>query len=517
MDPRELPTVHFPPDRRDPATAVRVRLAPPGRSRRLAPVLAALLLFAALAPASLPARAASPPASVRAAEEKQRVPKPPPEQPRTKPDPDAKGSSSGSSGSDGDDEDFMTGCLESCLAGCFEGFFDAVFESIFHPHRAALVDSAAIALADTSAFADSLGLAASLVPADSTAGADSLQSLFPSEAPRAWTRLDVGYLWTHFPGDSVVLRRGPSGPDSIQMEAGRLPADARVLVTSVRATGGGTMLEVRPVDVAGPAGWVHEKSVGVEPRWGPAAPASGPDTSLDAAVALADSAAGLAAAPAAAPPHLEDWQLARIRMRERIAAERWGLAFAIGPAYIDNPGLAEEYANPAAAVELEYLRYLEKRPWMVGLAAGYRGFAGEPKVEYRGPAVTDVPYDSHFQLGFATLEFGHRHAWETSIRAGYMIGPAVAYVREQAEVQVLDSETRAPLGLRHEELGRWAGGGGGQAWFGAALPIPLELTFRVRFLGLAWSGHHEKSLTSDYTDEGLLHVDLSLVFTYTGR
>jgi hypothetical protein len=138
-------------------------------------------------------------------------------------------------------------------------------------------------------------------------------------------------------------------------------------------------------------------------------------------------------------------------------------------------------------------------------------------VEYVGATQIDAPEHSRFRLAYAVLEFGQRHAWSEGLRLGYMVGPVVGHVYEDATVRVLDASTRAPIGARHETLNRWAAGGGATSWFGVALPIPLELGLRFRIFGLAWTARHEKSLTSDFTDEALLHIDGALILTHAGR
>ena len=490
MVPRRPFAFRFTRQRRGPALTVRAGLA----------LVVVTLALSSLSTVPASASGATPPV-IRASEEKQRVPKPPPEQPRTKPDPNATGSSSSGSSSSGDgdgDQSMVEECIGACFSGCVDGFFESVFAAVFHPqHKAALVD--------TAAAGDSLARLSMVALGDSTG------SSFEADVPHAWSRLDVGYLWTQFPEDSVVLRRSPSDPDSILMEAGRLPADERVLVMSVRTTGGGTMVEIRPVDRSGPAGWVHEKSLGVEPRWSAATDslAGIPADSLAAPSAL------MTAAPPPPPTKEQVRQQKLALMQKHIDTDRQAFAFAIGGSGLTNDRLKEEYATGATCSELNYTRFLKARPWTVGVAAGYRQYFGKPVVEYVGATETDVPSDSRFATVFGSLEVGHRFAFASGPRFGYSIGPALAHVHEHADVLVLDNGTQLPVASRVESLNRWAGGATATAWFGWRDMFPLEGAIRVRVLTLYWKGLREKSLTTDYTDEALTHVDASLVFTLT--
>ena len=193
------------------------------------------------------------------------------------------------------------------------------------------------------------------------------------------------------------------------------------------------------------------------------------------------------------------------------------LARGIPRRMIDNPELNAEYSSGAAAMEAEYLQ-LMRSAFVLGVGVGYRGFSGKPSVEYLGATELDSPLYSRFRLTYAMAEFGQRHAWGDGLRVGYMAGPVVGYVFEDATILVLDPNpnSRVPIGGRHDRLGRWAGGGGATTWVSVPLPIPLELGLRFRIFGLAWAGRHEKSLTSDYTDKGLLHLDGAIILTHAG-
>jgi hypothetical protein len=140
---------------------------------------------------------------------------------------------------------------------------------------------------------------------------------------------------------------------------------------------------------------------------------------------------------------------------------------------------------------------------------------GYPKVEYAGPTQVDVPNASAFEMPYAMLEFGQHLAWSSPFRLGYMVGPVVARVHEEAELDVLDAGTRQPIGTRHEVLNRWTWGGGGILSLGWATSTPHEVAIRFRMFGLAWDGRQEKSLTSDYTHDPLLHYDVAFTYTYT--
>ena len=417
-------------------------------------------------PPSPPSRGAP---IVSSAEEKQRQPKTPPEEPKTKSKPPAstpdESSSSNDSDSDNNNVGFWASCLGDCITGCAEGTFEALFVSLFQHDKkpvAALTDS-------TSAYA-----------------ADSSVAMAPY-VPYDWAKLDVGYLHAYTPGDSVVLRRSASNPDSMMFEAGTLPDGARVLVIDTHEGASGTMLQVRAVDEQGPVGWVHAKSVRQEP-----------DAPQQDEFLAADSLGKAApAAPAARPP-------------------RWSLASTIGFTQIDNPLLATEYENGGPVFELEYLRWFGSSP-VAGLGVGFRDLTGYPKVEYAGPTQVDVPNASAFEMPYAMLEFGQHLAWSSPFRLGYMVGPVVARVHEEAELDVLDAGTRQPIGTRHEVLNRWTWGGGGILSLGWATSAPHEVAVRFRMFGLAWDGRQEKSLTSDYTHDALLHYDVAFTYTYTKR
>jgi hypothetical protein len=487
------------------------------RARTARRVQAALLALALLSIACLPrlatATAAHPstPAVARSSEEKQRVPKPPPEQPRTKPDHPAKGSSSNDK-SDGDDSGVSSflDCFGSCLESCVDGTFEALMTEIFKPHRRAPALADSTFVRTTPAPADSFA-----APFADTTGAPGFARIVPSYQPRVWARFDVGFLRASLPGDSVVLRRAPFDPESLLLEAGRLPNGTRVLVTQARTGAGGAMLEVSPVDTQGLSGWVQAKSVREAPHWtAPAAAAVQLATVSDSAADDATRTDSLAASPGGEAPALP--VSSRERAMARRAGERWAIVLAGGIARIENPALAQEYSSAGLACEAEYLQLLP-RACGLGAGIGYQEQRGTPVVEYVGATMIDQPEHSRFRLTYGTLEFGQRHAWREGLRLGYFAGPVVGYVSEDATVRVLDAGTRQPLGTRHESLGRWAGGGGATTWIGVALPAPLELGLRIRAFGLAWAGRHEKSLTSDYTDEGLFHIDAAITLTHAGH
>jgi hypothetical protein len=452
----------------------------------LTALMLALPMLAARPAASGTASGGAAPHVAAAAEEKQRVPKPPPPPPKAEPDKPAASSSS----SDNGGGDFFSNCLADCLSSCLESLFESLWTSCSSRHTPGPPQAPALA--------DSAGAMGAL-PSSPAAGADTTRAE-PAYEPARWSRYDVGYLRAYFPGDSVVLRRSASDPDSVQLESARLPDGARVLVNATHTGPGGTMLEVRPVDAPGQSGWVHEKSLRREPPPRPATPdaiapePSQPDT-------LGHDRMSVVAPPAPPVP---------------AARPRWAIVLAAGPAVIKNADLNAEYSSGAAAVEAEYLR-LMRSAWVAGAGVGYRGYSGKPGAEYLGATELDSPLYSRFRLTYAMAEFGQRHAPGDEIRYGYMVGPVVGYVFEDATIRILDPNTRVPIGGRHDRLGRWAGGGGATLWVSVPLPISIELGLRFRIFGLAWKGRHEQSLTSDYTDKGLLHIDGAITLTHAGR
>lgn len=441
---------------------------------RLAAVLPGAALALAFALPAMGADAAAASASrgapvVSSAEEKQRQPKTPREEPKTKSKPPGsrpeEPSSSDNGDSDSNDVGFWASCIGDCFTACAEGAFDGMVNAMFGGGKSkqALTDSTA------------------------ALGADPNWEAAPY-VPHDWAKLDVGYLRANSPGDSVALRRSPSNPDSMMLVAGTLPDGARVLVTDTHEGSWGSLVRVRAVDEQGPEGWVEAKSLRQDPNAPP----------MQDEVLAADSLGGTASAAAATGP------------------TRWAIASTIGFHKIDNPLLATEYEYGGPVFELEYLRWFGSSP-VAGLGVGFRNATGYPKVEYAGATEVDVPRTSGFEMWHAMLEFGQHLAWSSPFRLGYMFGPVVAHVHEEAQMDVLDAGTRVKIGERQEALNRWTWGGGGILWLGWETKPTHEVSLRFRMFGLAWDGRGEKSLTSDYTEEALLHYDVAFTYTHSHR
>jgi hypothetical protein len=395
-----------------------------------------------------------------ATDDKQRVPKPK-DEPRHKPAP------TDSKKSGDDDSSDNGGMLGDCIGECIGNCISNMFDSIFFPPKPA--------------------------PAPE-------QALAPE--PRAWVVDDHGWLRAMVPGDSVVLWRDPVAADHPEVEAGRLPDGAEVVVVDRHVLPDGIELRVSPADGVEPAGWIASAALSAAPR-GATAPGN----------AREPAPLGTTAPAPPRPSYRDLHPLGR--------EPRWALQVVPSLGLFGKRELAEEYdvnGDGQAAFEAHYLEF-QPRLWLQwGVGVGFREGWGAPGVSYLTASRSDEPNTSRWRVLDFDLLVGQRWRDWKGGRLSWSVGPALFHVRETADLRSFANDsTHAFLGAHEEKLLRWAGGATMRLGAGWQVLPWLEVGVQAGGYVMAWTGRHEKSLTGDFVRGPVDGLDLGLALTYTHR
>jgi hypothetical protein len=90
-------------------------------------------------------------------------------------------------------------------------------------------------------------------------------------------------------------------------------------------------------------------------------------------------------------------------------------------------------------------------------------------------------------------------------------------VQESADIRVVESGTGAQVGERREQLSRWAAGGDLRLGIGWRYNKPFEVGLVTDFYMMAWKGHRELSLTTDFTGDQIHGFDVAFEITLPAR
>jgi hypothetical protein len=383
-------------------------------------------------------RHASSGALLAAAEEKERVPKPPsetrhkpaPQQPAPQAKPVEEDESSAS----------------SCMGDCIGSFFGSLFSSASPPPPPQPVSTL-------------------------------------REESAGWLVGEMGWLRS---AQTLWDRPGDVGG---RIEAGGLPFHARIVVVETHATSGGMWLRVRPIDGVEPVGWIPASAVSVE------SPAPSPIEPPMTAPPMTTPA------PGPQPPSPSP--------RER---PTWGVQLALGGGGTGPAELNTEYQSGMFRAEAQYLRFLPKQ-WQSGAGLGWRYGEGSPQVLYRTSTVVEEPANSKLWMLDIGARGGQRYTDRSGFRFDWLLGPALYYVHERADVTSYDRSTMALLGTNVESLGRWAGGGDLRLGFGWLLGAG-EIGLVIDGYAMGWKGHNEKALSTDFVQSPIHGFDALLTFTF---
>jgi hypothetical protein len=387
------------------------------RASSAAPRASADSTAARAASTSRPRRASSE-ALLAAAEQKERVPKPPSEtrhKPSEKPAPKVTV-----------DEDESTS--SSCIGDCLGGFFGSLFSSAGPPSPPAPVSAL---------------------------------------REEAWGWVVGDRAWLRAP---QTLWDRPGGDPEERVEAGNLPHGAPVVVVESYASAAGMWLRVRPMDGVEPSGWIPASAASAEPP----PPPSGPK-----------------------PP------------RER---PTWGLQFAFGGGGVGPAELNTEYQSGVFRAESQYLRFLPKQ-WQSGAGLGWRYAEGNPPVLYQTATIVEEPTNSKLWMLDIGIRGGQRYTDGSGFRFDWLLGPALYYVHERADVRTFDRSTMTLIGTSVASLGRWAGGGDLRLGFGWRTGTG-EIGLVVNGYAMGWKGHDQKPLSTDFVQSPIHGVDVSIAFTF---
>jgi hypothetical protein len=296
---------------------------------------------------------------------------------------------------------------------------------------------------------------------------------------QGWAIGERGVIHASAASDSVWLWDGPGGADVDRAQAGRLANGTSVIVLASHAMGTGSWLRVRPVDQAEPVGWIADTWLIAEP---PPESTPGPVPS----------------APRRPPT--------------------WGVMLALGGGGVGPADLNVEYSDGAVRIEAQYLRFLPKH-WQTGAGVGWRDFDGQPRTDYAYPGLPtfDEPSNSKLQILDIGLRAGTRTGRGPGFRFWWLLGPTLFHVHESADIRVIDSGTGFQVDERREQLSRWAAGGDVRLGIGWLLNKPVEIGLVTDFYMMAWKGHHELSLTTDFTGDQIHGFDVALEVTWPAR
>lgn len=303
--------------------------------------------------------------------------------------------------------------------------------------------------------------------------------------PLGWKVYDHGWFMPNTPGDSLILMEGPVAPDRPDVSVGVIHDGEEVVVMEIHELPAGIELRVRPVDRLEPIGWVAGSAIS------PAAPGS----------------RGPTGAPVVPPP----WW-------EGVEPTPWGLQLVAGWGSPLSEELVDEYGNGGFHGELYYLNFGRGIPkdaspyWGAGVGFSYAN--GTPTVDYVTFAQVDRPYDSNLRILDFAAEGGLLFCSQGGLRGRVSLGPALFLVHESAGVYTYDATMTTQLGVRVETLDRAAGGGVMRLGVGWRLPSKVELGFQIDAYAMAWTGHQEQSLTTDFMMHGLGGMDIALSVTF---
>jgi hypothetical protein len=154
---------------------------------------------------------------------------------------------------------------------------------------------------------------------------------------------------------------------------------------------------------------------------------------------------------------------------------------------------------------------------MSGFGVSWWTGRGVPDVDYVSGSLTERPIRSRWDVTILDVVMGQRFADPNGFRFDWSVGPAAYYVHESADVEVYDA-AMTPIGAtRRESLTRWTGGGVARTGVGWQAAHWLEMSLRTEYHVMAWTGHRERALTSDFTGGPIPAWGLSLALTYTQR
>jgi hypothetical protein len=310
-------------------------------------------------------------------------------------------------------------------------------------------------------------------------------SLFSSPKPppksalqagaEGWAIGGRGVIHSSAESDSVWLWDGPGGADVDRAQAGRLANGTSVIVLESHAIGTASWLRVRPADGAEPVGWVADTWLIAEPLPEPVPPAP-----------------------------------------ERPAT--WGVMLALGGGGVGPADLNIEYGEGGLRVEAQYMRFLPKH-WQTGAGVGWRDFNGQPRSNYiySNSTTVDEPSNSKLQMLDIGLRAGTRTGRGPGLRFWWLLGPTVFHVQESADIRVVESGTGVQVGERREQLSRWAAGGDLRLGIGWRYHKPFEVGLVTDFYMMAWKGHRELSLTTDFTGDQIHGFDVAFEITLPAR
>jgi hypothetical protein len=318
-----------------------------------------------------------------------------------------------------------------------------------------------------------VGFGESLFQSPTPPPATSYTTALEAEASQ-WAVGSQGWLFAPAAVDSVGLWDAPADPEHPGIETGRLPHGSHVIVVETHSMATGFWVKVRPFDGVEPNGWVP--------------------SSL-----LADAPAPAPALPRAPRPD-----------------PRWGLRLAFGGGGIGPSDLNVEYSDGAIRADIQYLRLLKKQ-WLSGFGFGYRSLFGHPKTAYLIGNTLDDPQESRLQMYELGTRAGQRYGDRSGFRFDWMLGPTLAWVDERAKLNVYTVVPPNPpvsAGTRDDALGRWAGGGEIRANLGWCFSPGNEWGLHLGTFMLAWEGHEEHSLATDFVHSNIHGWDVSLSYSF---
>ena len=310
---------------------------------------------------------------------------------------------------------------------------------------------------------------------------------------KAWAVDDRGWLRAAVKGDSLTLRAASMVPDRPDTVTGRLPDGAEVVVIETYRTDDGLKVRVRPIDALEPDGWLPATSV-TDKRPKPPKP-----------VAVAPVAP-------ASPRGAARVQEPRVPAAQTPALV--GAQFVIAGTLPLTRGFEHEYDDGGLHVEVNVMDYLEDE-LTTGGGFGFWSMTGKPKLMYTSPTQWDIPAESRLEIYDLALKIGGNGGTQRA-RYRVLLGPALFLVHERARLEAYTPEM-GRLGSIRESLLRFAGGG--VLSVGGVLRTSghFEYGIVLNAVGIAWQGHEEKSLATDFVHHGLFQFDFGLTFAYPTR
>ncbi|MBP2681379.1 MAG: hypothetical protein H6Q78_1242, partial [Candidatus Krumholzibacteriota bacterium] len=164
--------------------------------------------------------------------------------------------------------------------------------------------------------------------------------------------------------------------------------------------------------------------------------------------------------------------------------------------------LRDEYGKNAWRLRAES-KFMLAHSIQVGGSFGYLRSNGEPQFNYVGPTTMDSPVSSTLEIWDIGVEIGQL----LSFAGGkgffvYGVGPSVFNVREEADIEVIESGLVTDT--RTDELSEWKLGGEIELSIGGLANDRFPIAFQARFLVIPWESTEEKSLTLDYLDKNAI-------------